>query len=388
MIIRSFLDNDLYKFTMMQAVLHHFKNIDVEYQFILRDNNIDLSFLKSRVQQEANLLSKLSWQQGELDFLRQLPFFTEDFIEHISQFEFNPNYVAIDNQNNLEVTIRGPWQEVILFEIPLLMIISEVFYQETLPNFGLQEGRIRLHEKIDLIKNHPLKEHFLFADYGNRRRFSFAWHQEVLETLKAEVPTNFSSSSNVYFAKKFNLNPVGTMAHEFIQAGQALAPNLEQSQHFAWQKWLDEFGDQLSVALVDTLGFNCFLQDFNLHFSSKFSAVRQDSGDPFIWGEAIIKHYQRLGIDPKSKTIVFSDALTFPKALELLEAFHGRINIRFGIGTNLMHDIGLQALPIVIKMSECNGQAVAKISDSPEKTYCKDPQFLKKLQQSINRCKI
>jgi nicotinate phosphoribosyltransferase len=166
------------------------------------------------------------------------------------------------------------------------------------------------------------------------------------------------------------------MAHEYLQACQAVGPRLRDSQVFAFNTWAREYRGDLGIALSDVFGMDAFLRDFDLFFCKLFDGVRHDSGDPFEWGEKLIAHYQRMRIDPRSKAMVFSDALNVPLALRLFEYFRGRSQTAFGIGTNLTNDLGYEPLAIVIKMTRCNGQPVAKISDEPSKTMDYDPSYL------------
>jgi nicotinate phosphoribosyltransferase len=174
------------------------------------------------------------------------------------------------------------------------------------------------------------------------------------------------------------------MAHEYLQACQALGPNLRQFQKFAFEKWAEEYRGDLGIALSDVVGVDAFLKDFDLYFCKLFDGARHDSGDPFEWGEKIIAHYQRHRVDPRSKTLVFSDGLDFPKAIELYKAFAERSKPVFGIGTNLTNDLGYKPLNVVIKMTRCDDQPVAKISDSPGKAMCKETWFLRSLAHTFN----
>lgn len=379
----SLLDNDLYKFTMMQTIWHRFRDAQVEYTFILRRDHVDLRFLATRLKEEIQSWSSLSWQSGELAFLAEQSYFKKDFLDFLSGYSFNTDLIDIREDDELSITIRGAWVDTILFEIPLLMRISALYHEATVPGQDFVEARVRLARKIELLQSSPFANDFRFVDFGTRRRYSHAWQQEVLQTLIHALPTQLVGTSNLYFAKTLGLKPVGTMAHEFIQAAQVLGPSLRESQRFAWQVWLDEYGSELSVALTDTLGLQGFLRDFTSPFAEAFRAVRQDSGDPSHWAEIIIAHYESLGIDPKTKSIVFSDGLTMVSALDLFEKFHDKIGVSFGIGTHLMNDTGAEPLSIVIKLSEVNGKPVAKLSDTPEKIFCKDPDFLRRLIDSV-----
>jgi len=222
---------------------------------------------------------------------------------------------------------------------------------------------------------------FHIADYGTRRRFSRDWHAEVIGTLKRDMPRHFVGTSNVGLAMREGLIPLGTMAHEYLQACQAVGPRLIDSQRFAFDKWAEEYRGDLGIALSDVCGMDAFLRDFDLFFCKLFDGVRHDSGDPFEWGEKLIAHYRRMRIDPRSKTMVFSDQLNVPLAVRLFNHFRGRANIAFGIGTNLTNDLGHEPLQIVIKMTRCNGQPVAKISDEPSKTMDYDTSYVAYLRQ-------
>jgi nicotinate phosphoribosyltransferase len=177
------------------------------------------------------------------------------------------------------------------------------------------------------------------------------------------------------------LTPLGTMAHEYLQACQALGPRLRDSQVFAFESWAREYRGDLGIALSDVYGFNAFLRDFDMYFCKLFDGARHDSGDPFIWGERMIAHYRANRVDPLTKTLIFSDGLTVPKTIDLFRQFNGRCLLAFGIGTNLTNDLGYEPLQIVIKMTRCNGQPVAKLSDTPGKGMCDDEKYLAYLAQ-------
>ncbi len=376
MIIESLLDTDLYKFTMMQVVLHHFPRNIVEYRFQCRDPKIDFSPWVDEIKSEIEALCELRFSEEELQYLNRFKFFKQDFIDFLRIFQLNSNFIEIRTSMGFELIIRGPWLHAILFEVPLLAIISEVYSRNCYAELDFAEGRTRLKDKIERIKTSAHSEKFLFSDFGTRRRFSKEWHHEVLSQLAKEVRPNLLGTSNVFLAKELQLKPYGTMAHEYIQACQASGPRLVDSQKFAFEMWQQEYRGDLGIALTDTYGIDAFLNDFDLYFCKLFDGVRHDSGDPFDWGEKVIEHYQKLGIDPSSKLMVFSDSLTIGLALELFWRFKDRAQPVFGIGTQLTHDLGVDSVPIVIKMTRCNQQPVAKISDSPEKTVCGDDSYL------------
>jgi nicotinate phosphoribosyltransferase len=264
--------------------------------------------------------------------------------------------------------------------VPVLAIVSEVYFRETIARPDLTEGRRRLDAKIAQINAVPDPE-FRIADYGTRRRFSRAWQDEVVRTLKQGIGPKFVGTSNVKLAFDHGLTPLGTMAHEYMQACQAVGPRLRDSQVFAFNTWAREYRGDLGIALSDVCGMDAFLRDFDLFFCKLFDGVRHDSGDPFLWGEKLIAHYARMRIDPRTKTMVFSDALNVPLAIRLFEYFRGRSQTAFGIGTNLTNDLGYRPLQIVIKMTRCNGQPVAKISDEPSKAMDYDPSYVAYLRE-------
>ncbi len=376
MIIQSLLDTDLYKFTMMQVVLHQFPQSQVEYRFKCRDEGVDLKPYAEEIRAEILELCTLRFSQDELEYLKHLRFIKDDFVEFLRLFQLNSDYIKVSVEDELEIVIQGPWLHTILFEVPVLAIVNEIFFAANAINPDYAEGERRLYDKIDLIKVHKDSSGFLMSDFGTRRRFSRDWQERVVTILQDKLEANLAGTSNVYLAKKLELTPIGTMAHEFLQAAQALGPRLIDSQKFALESWAQEYRGDLGIALSDVVGFDAFLRDFDLYFAKLFDGARQDSGDPFEWGEKLISHYQSLHIDPKTKRMVFSDGLDIPLALEIYDRFSKRCNVGFGVGTNLTNDLGYTPLQIVIKMTRCNGQPVAKISDSPGKLMCKDAGYL------------
>lgn len=386
MVIESLLDTDLYKFTMMQSVLHQFPGAKVTYKFKCRTPGVDLSPLAGQLRSEIEHLCSLRCTDEDLAYLSTLRFLKSDFIDFLSVFHLKTKYVKVEKTDQsdcgLAITVAGPWLHTILFEIPILAIVSELYYKRLGIEVPRAEGHRRLREKLDLILSEPHFEDFRLSDFGTRRRFSREWQTEVIQTLVNSLPScNFTGTSNVLLAKRFNLIPMGTMAHEYLQAAQALGPRLRDSQRFAFESWAKEYRGDLGIALSDVYGLKPFLRDFDMFFCKLFDGVRHDSGDPFAWGEAIIEHYKKNKCDPRSKTLIFSDALTVPLALDLYRRFRGRIKLGFGIGTNLTNDVGVEPLNIVMKMVSANGCAVAKISDSPGKGMCEDPTYLAYLRK-------
>ncbi len=390
MIISSLLDTDLYKFTMMQVVLHQFPGAEVEYRFKCRNAGAagvkDLAPYVNEIREEIRGLCSLRFQDAELAYLKAMRFIKSDFIDFLGIFRLNEKYVTVTAlpSGQIEVSITGPWLHIILFEIPVLTIINEVYFRNTQKQPNLAEGRKRLETKIGQLQVDGLAL-LKIADYGTRRRFSKTWHEEVLRTLSTRlgsgVSAQFAGTSNVLFAMKLGLTPLGTMAHEYLQACQALGPRLRDSQVFGLESWAKEYRGDLGIALSDVYGMSAFLRDFDMYFCKLFDGARHDSGDPFDWGERMIAHYVKNRVDPKTKTLIFSDGLTVPRTVELYQQFKGRCQLAFGIGTNLTNDLGYEPLQIVIKMIRCNGQPVAKLSDTPSKDMCDDEKYLAYLRQ-------
>ncbi|MBS3747764.1 MAG: nicotinate phosphoribosyltransferase [Wenzhouxiangellaceae bacterium] len=385
MIIGSLLDTDIYKFSMMQAVLHQFPGAEVEYRFKCRSPEVDLRPLAQDIEREIAHMCTLKLEPEELDFLAAQRYFKRDFIEFLRLFQLQSRFVEIGEEDEqLSITIRGPWLHTILFEVPLLAIVSELYTRRQHPEMDFTEGRARLEEKIEQVHALDRPDEFVFADFGTRRRFSRAWQEEVVEKLAREIPSSLRGTSNVRLARDLGLVPIGTMAHEFVQAAQALGPRLAETQRFAFEVWAREYRGDLGIALSDTYSLKAFLRDFDMFFCKLFDGARQDSGDPIEWGEAMIEHYEHNRVDPKTRNLVFSDSLNIPRAAEIWHRFRDRINVSFGIGTNLTHDTGTDPINIVIKMTECNGQPVVKLSDSPGKIISTDQHYLAWVRQAFD----
>ncbi len=386
MIITSLLDTDLYKFTMMQAVLHQFPSAQVSYKFKCRNPGVQLAPYVQEIRDEIRSLCSLQFQDAELTWLRSLRFIKSDFVDFLGLFRLNEKYIEITALPNgeIDINIHGPWLHTILFEIPVLAIVNEVYFRNTQKVPDFLEGRKRLDHKIEALHAERLSD-LKIADYGTRRRFSKAWHEELLRVLISRLGTGtsgqFAGTSNALFAMKLGLTPLGTMAHEYLQACQALGPRLRDSQVFGFETWAREYRGDLGIALSDVYGIEPFLLDIDMYFCKLFDGARHDSGDPFTWGERMIDHYRKNRVDPMTKTLIFSDGLTVEKTIALYQQFRGRCQLAFGIGTNLTNDLGYEPLQIVIKMTQCNGQPVAKLSDTPSKNMCEDEKYLAYLRQ-------
>jgi nicotinate phosphoribosyltransferase len=390
-IVRSLLETDLYKFTMWQALLHRHPNAHGEYEFKCRNEPAyPLAELKHDVERELDHLCSLLFDEGEIEYLRGLRYIKSDYADFLTLFRFQRKFITIETDGpHLRIRAIGPIVHVMGFEIFVLYIVNELYFRRFDQQAALAEARMRLAQKIALLREFssepPRSSPFEFSDFGVRRRFSGEWQDEVVGTLAREVPEYFKGTSNVYLARKFDLIPIGTMAHEYLQAFQAFGVRLRDFQKAALEDWVQEYRGDLGTALTDVVGMDAFLADFDLYFAKLFDGLRHDSGDPVEWGEKAIAHYAKLRVDARTKRLVFSDALTLPKAMALYRHFAGRTLTGFGIGTNLTNDTPLVPLNIVMKLVRCNGQPVAKLSDTPGKTQSTDVTFIAYLRQVFNQ---
>jgi nicotinate phosphoribosyltransferase len=392
MIVNSLLDSDFYKFSMMEAVLHQYSGSMIRYVFKWRNSEcmklcIPMEDFIGRLKRELDHLCSLRFKDDELKYLSGIPYFKRDFIEYLRLFQLNRAYIRCHVVNDhLVVVVEGPWLATILFEVPVLAIISQLYTENTSTSkaIWLPEARKRLKEKFSFLEAGLHKDQaFKFAEFGTRRRADVEWHDELIYTTKENWGQYLVGTSNVMLAMKYNLKPIGTVAHEWFMAHQQLGPRLADSQSAALQAWTNEYRGELGIALSDTLGFDAFLKDFDRYFALLFDGCRHDSGDPIWWAEKLIAHYKKLRIDPRTKAAIFSDGINFEVALDLFRRFHNEINVSFGIGTYLTNDCGFEAPQIVMKPVECNGRPVAKISDSVGKGMCDDPEFQDYLMKVI-----
>jgi nicotinate phosphoribosyltransferase len=386
-VITSLLDTDLYKFTMWQAMLHRHPQTQAEYTFVCRNQSAyPLAQLLDDVNEELDHLCTLCFKPDELAYLGSLRFIKSDFVDFLRIFHFQREFITARAEGDkLEIVARGPQVHVMAFEIFVLALVNELYFRRFDAAAALHEGRRRLHAKVDQLRSfdaEPKRRNpFEFFDFGVRRRFAGDWQREVVTTLKREVPQYFKGTSNVLLARDLQLVPIGTMAHEYLQTYQALGVRLRDFQRAALEDWVQEYRGDLGTALTDVVGMDAFIADFDLYFAKLFDGLRHDSGDPVVWGEKAIAHYAKLRIDANTKRLVFSDGLDLERALSLYRHFADRTQLGFGIGTNLTNDVGLTPLNIVMKLTRCNDQPVAKLSDSPGKTMCDDQTFLAYLRQ-------
>ncbi|HCE2430595.1 TPA: nicotinate phosphoribosyltransferase [Vibrio parahaemolyticus] len=410
-IIQSALDFDVYKVNMMSAVAALYPDAMVSYKFIVRSEE-DLSELLPEVKAEVLKLQDVRFTEDEIAYMKRVaPYLKPEFVEALRHFRFNPqsdvsfhNKTMSDGSSQLRITINGLWKETILYETIIMSIVSEVRSRQRWSDIPFEQFQTVLEDKVRYLKAELERRNitnFKFADMSTRRRFSFQAQRTMLEYLSKELPQCLAGTSNYHLARELDLTPIGTVAHEWFMGHQALV-NVRDSQKIALQRWQKMFNGALGIALTDTIGIDAFLKDFDEELSNAYVGVRHDSGCPFTWGEKMIAHYESLGIDPMTKTLVFTDGLNFEQALDICEHFQGRVQVSFGIGTSLANDMGnyvndqgeaYQPLSIVIKMVTCNGSPVAKISDEPEKAMCEDIFFLMNLKRrfeqplDLNECR-
>ncbi|EGQ8262258.1 nicotinate phosphoribosyltransferase [Vibrio parahaemolyticus] len=410
-IIQSALDFDVYKVNMMSAVAALYPDAMVSYKFIVRSEE-DLSELLPEVKAEVLKLQDVRFTEDEIAYMKRVaPYLKPEFVEALRHFRFNPqsdvsfhNKTMSDGSSQLRITINGLWKETILYETIIMSIVSEVRSRQRWSDIPFEQFQTVLEDKVRYLKAELERRNitnFKFADMSTRRRFSFQAQRTMLEYLSKELPQCLTGTSNYHLARELDLTPIGTVAHEWFMGHQALV-NVRDSQKIALQRWQKMFNGALGIALTDTIGIDAFLKDFDEELSNAYVGVRHDSGCPFTWGEKMIAHYESLGIDPMTKTLVFTDGLNFEQALDICEHFQDRVQVSFGIGTSLANDMGnyvndqgeaYQPLSIVIKMVTCNGSPVAKISDEPEKAMCEDIFFLMNLKRrfeqplDLNECR-
>lgn len=393
-IINSLLETDLYKFSMGQAIYHQFPEYMTTWTFKCR--NTDVKFtpeMVEEIKEQIKAYCQLRFTEEELDYLDQIPWFKGSYINflRIWQPRFEDFEITTNADYGLAIETKGTWVNTSMYEIPTLAIVNEVYfrmqynYDELINSF-----KKRLDDKFENVKH---GKYYLgtFSEFGLRRRLSAEAQELAIQKFShlndtLHSASKFIGTSNVYLAKKFGVIPVGTMAHEWIMCvGQGdHKHNPAYSNYYALRAWVNEYGILNGTALTDAITTDCFLKDFDLTYATLFSGVRHDSGDPIEWGEKMIAHYQKLGIDPKTKTLLFSDSLNFERADKICRHFREKAKVAFGIGTYLANDTDVPALNIVMKTTFCNGQDVAKISDTPGKGMCKNPEYVEYLQRAID----
>ena len=390
-IITSLLETDAYKFSMGQAIYHQYSGYKTTWTFKCR--NKDVHFTQEMVDEitrQIRMYCDLRFTKEELEYLDQIKWIKGSYCDFLRLWapHFEDFSISTDSDCGLSIETRGTWLNTSMYEIPVLAIVNEVYFRMAYDYDKLFDSfKKRLEEKIQKLESGEINIGS-FSEFGLRRRLSGEAQALAVKSLSEhKYPDSvFVGTSNVYLAKKFGLVPVGTMAHEWIMCvGQGNHKhNPSYSNWYALDAWVREYGVLNGIALTDCITTDCFLQDFQLTFATLFSGVRHDSGDPCEWGDKMIDHYNLLEIDPKSKTLLFSDSLNFEKADRIKKYFQGRAKVAFGIGTYIANDTDVPALNIVMKTTLCNGMDVAKISDTRGKGMCKNPAYVHYLQRCID----
>jgi len=366
--INSILDTDTYKLTQQQAVLERFPDVDVEYVFSNRDLNMTFTVeAAGEIQRRINAMAALQLSPLEYEYVNGLRFIKPMYAEYLRNYRFDPNevHMELNTKGELFLSIKGKWHSTILWEVPLMAVISEVYFEMVDTDWSYEGQVVQAKKKAD-----SLSEVCKFADFGTRRRRSYISQDIVVRTMSQTQ--GFVGTSNVHFAMKYRVTPIGTVAHEWFMGVSALR-GLRHSNHNALYEWVKVYEADLGVALTDTYGTEAFFGDFDLKLAKTFDGVRHDSGDPQEFVDKVIAHYKKLNIDPTTKTIVFSDGLDVKTAQFLAGYCSGRIRCSFGIGTFLTNDYqnsnGEKSKPLnmVIKLRRCDDIEVVKLSDNPAK---------------------
>ncbi|SFP69539.1 nicotinate phosphoribosyltransferase [Parafilimonas terrae] len=368
--LSSLLDNDFYKFTMQFAVVRLFPRAKARYHFINRGKHSFPDGFAAALQQLVNAMSDLKLTKEERQFLAATcPYLPPTYLDFLEGYRYNANEVHIQqNDGELSVAVEGYWYRTILWEVPLLCLISELYYRlNNMQRISDEEVYVVTKEKIECYN----KLGITIAEFGTRRRHSYNVHKIVMRALEENSGAAFVGTSNVHFAQLYNTKPIGTHAHEWFMF-HAAKYGYKMANSMALEHWTETYRGDLGIALSDTFTTKVFFQQFDKKFAKLFDGVRHDSGDPLDFAAATVAHYKSLGINPLSKTIIFSDALNFEKVKRIAAFAKDKIGISFGIGTNFTNDVGLPPMNIVMKLTEAYPECgpwtnVVKLSDEKGK---------------------
>ena len=385
-IINSLLETDIYKINMAMVMYHKHPDLVGTYVFKCRNKDVKFTYaMLDEINAQIDHLCTLTYTKEELDYLRTIRFLKADFIEFLRLYRPLRDYVKtdLDDNGHLSIEINGPLFLASPFEIYLLEIVNEVYFRFKYDYQKLWDSAlINASHKVEKFLTG--KYNFNFAEFGCRRRLSGEWQEYVLKQMMQTG--HCVGTSNIYLAMKYNLKPIGTYAHEFVQMYQGIDKiPVAYTNYYAMKDWFAEYNGDNGTALTDTLTTDLFLKDFDYLQAHCYTGVRHDSGDPYAWGEKILAHYKKLGIDPKTKTLLFSDSLTFDKAEEIYQYFKDKCKVSFGIGTFITNDTCEEPLNIVIKLQYVNGRPVAKLSDVEGKAMCQDAEYLEYLRSAVKR---
>ena len=390
-IITSLLENDLYKFSMGQAIYHHFSDYKTTWTFKCRNKDVVFSDdVVEEIKHQIRMYCALRFDEEELEYLHNIRWIKGSYVDFLRLWQprYEDFHFGRDEEGNFTLETTGTWLNTSLYEVPTLAIINEVYFRMNHDYKQLLEDyKKRALEKCLKLQSGEYELNS-FSEFGLRRRLSGEAQDHIVKLLQEtqNPASRYVGTSNVYLAKKYGLTPVGTMAHEWIMCvGQGdHKNNPAYSNYFALEAWVDEYGVLNGTALTDTITTDLFLMDFNRSMVNNYTGVRHDSGDPYEWGEKIITHYKHFGVDPATKLLLFSDSLDFDRAQRLYDYFHDKTKVSFGIGTFVSNDTCEKALNIVIKLQYVNGRPVAKLSDTPGKAMCRDESYLEYLKRSVD----
>lgn len=374
----SILDNDFYKITMQNAVVKLFPSEKVKYLFINRGKHFFPEGFAEELRKSVAAMAELKLSKSEKKFLQKTcPYLDLPYLDFLEGYQYDPSEVKISQtKNELKVSVEGLWYRTILWEVPLLALISELHYTmnhlERNSNETVIENTLEKAKKLNELG-------VTFAEFGTRRRHSYQVQDLVVDSLIKRKNSQFIGSSNVHFAMKYGVKPIGTHAHEWFMF-HAAEYGFKMANQLALEHWVDVYRGDLGVALSDTYTTEIFFQQFDKKFAKLFDGVRHDSGDPLEFADKTIAHYQENGINPLFKYIIFSDGLNLEKVKEITHYCKGKIGISFGIGTNLTNDVGLKPMNIVMKLTGVRAPnndwiPTVKLSDEKGK-YTGDPKMI------------
>ena len=382
----SLLDNDFYKFTMQHAVINLFPKAKARYQFINRGDHTFPAGFGEALRQSVDSMAGLRLTGEEKKYLLfTCPYLDPTYLDFLQGYCYNPEEVTIEQHGEqLSIHIEGYWYRSILWEVPLLSLVSELYYL-------MNKLTRNKDEEVTKVTKEKIKKYaelgVTVAEFGTRRRHSYKVHQLVMQALKEYGGNSFVGSSNVHLAMVNGVKPIGTHAHEWFMF-HAAKYGFKMANSLGLEHWVDVYRGDLGIALSNTYTTKAFYRQFDKKFAKLFDGVRHDSGDAIEFAEQTIKHYQKFGIDPLSKTIIFSDALNYDKVSRIADFCRGKIGMSFGIGTNLTNDVGLKPMNIVIKMTAAFPEGdewipVVKLSDEKGK-YTGDEKMIHLAKTILN----
>lgn len=368
--ILSLLDTDLYKFSTSNAYFQLYPLAEGTFKFNDRAKEVyDGSFLTD-LKAELAKLGELRLTEEEFEYVTtKIRYISHNYWEWLRGFRFETDKIdaRLDPEGHLQIEVTDFLYKVTLYEVPILAIVAELRNRHRGARVDTDKALAILDAKLEIANENKL----LFSEFGTRRRFSSALHEAIVKELKEKCPKYCGGTSNVYFAMKYNMTPIGTFPHEWVMFHSGVF-GYKRANYLSLEDWIKVYDGALGTALIDTFTTKSFLRTLTMKQAKLLDGFRQDSGDEKVVGDMIIARLEEFGIDPRAKVIVFSNALNFPKYKEVADYFRGRVKFSAGIGTNITCDPGIEgykAANIVMKLSRCRMSAkdpwekVIKISD-------------------------